>query len=506
MEPWLVGHKADRRGVTVRGAMDAVIKPNPFGSILPQSGPPELGGWIVSPIGGTGAGTFADPWSLAYAFNGAGGRILPGQTVWLRGGNYIANTFTNTISGLAVSPIVFKQYPGERATILGNLFNNGSYIWYQNFEVGSAFAYARINHIQDDGVIGSKFINLIVHDGTGNGIALNSSAVGDEAYGNIIYNNGSLANSDHGIYAHNGPGTPPQLKLRDNIVFNNYAFNIQVYAETVGYLANILVDGNVCFNANGITDRQGTDLLIDGIAASGIQFTNNYAYEINTALSNLLWAVNGGTDIVATGNMLMGGGNKGMYFGPGGFLGDIRASTWTNARVQNNTVYVVNPNGTAALVPTTVTNWIWDNNNYYRDPAATAWWRNLVNQTFAAWKASTGLGATDTATTAVPTGTQVIVRPNAYEVGRANIIIYNWAGAGSVSVDLSGVLAIGQAFTIVNAQDFYGTPVVSGTYTGPVSLPMAGITPPVPVARAGTTVAPTTGPTFQVFVVRLQGA
>lgn len=102
-------------------------------------------------------------------------------------------------------------------------------------------------------------------------------------------------------------------------------------------------------------------------------------------------------------------------------------------------------------------------------------------------------------------GNAVYVRPNLYELGRANVTIYNATLASSVAVDLSGVLSVGQAFTIVNAQDFYGTPVVSGTYAGgTVNIPMAGVTPPTPVGRGHA--GPATGPRFQVFVVRLQGA
>jgi hypothetical protein len=98
-----------------------------------------------------------------------------------------------------------------------------------------------------------------------------------------------------------------------------------------------------------------------------------------------------------------------------------------------------------------------------------------------------------------------VVRPNPYEAGRGNIVIYNWTGAANVSVDLSSILAVGQSYKILNAQDFFGTPVVSGTYSGgTVSIPMAGIPAPTPVGRGRA--GPTTGPTFQVFVVRLAGA
>src|SRR2546423_14181180 len=43
----------------------------------------------VSPSGASAAdGTMARPWDLATALAGAGGRIAPGDTIWLRGGTY----------------------------------------------------------------------------------------------------------------------------------------------------------------------------------------------------------------------------------------------------------------------------------------------------------------------------------------------------------------------------------------------------------------------------------
>ncbi len=91
--------------------------------------------WIVSPAvaGSGGAGTVASPWSLEYAGAGAGGAILPGATVLLRGqrpgGAAVADYkpyttagkarsvgFEITVSGTDGLPITWKNFPGEVAT------------------------------------------------------------------------------------------------------------------------------------------------------------------------------------------------------------------------------------------------------------------------------------------------------------------------------------------------------------------------------------------------------
>jgi hypothetical protein len=79
--------------------------------------------WYVSPTGSsTNAGTIDSPWSLSHAAGGAGGRIVPGDTVWVRGGTYSSQTgFKITVSGTATKNVTFKQYPGETVLLDGSI-------------------------------------------------------------------------------------------------------------------------------------------------------------------------------------------------------------------------------------------------------------------------------------------------------------------------------------------------------------------------------------------------
>jgi hypothetical protein len=151
----------------------------------------------------------------------------------------------------------------------------------------------------------------------------------------------------------------------------------------------------------------------------------------------------------------------------------------------------------------TLSGYDWGGNTQYRDPGQYAWQYNAgLFYTWAGWKQATGLASTDQVIAGVPSATQVFVRTNTYEAGRANVIVYNWANLSSVSADLSSVLAPGDHYEIRSAQRFFEAPVTSGTYGGgTVSIPMTPpVAPPVPVGPVDRQ-PPTTGPAFDVFVV-----
>jgi len=120
---------------------------------------------------------------------------------------------------------------------------------------------------------------------------------------------------------------------------------------------------------------------------------------------------------------------------------------------------------------------------------------------FGNWQTATGLDKTSRLTSGRPTGVWSFVRPNAYESGRANIVIYNWDLKPSVPVDVSAVLKPGDSYVVKDAENFYGSAVLSGTYSGgSINVPMTGLTVAPTVGTFP--VAPKhTAPEFGVFVV-----
>ena len=97
----------------------------------------------------------------------------------------------------------------------------------------------------------------------------------------------------------------------------------------------------------------------------------------------------------------------------------------------------------------------------------------------------------------------MFVRANKYEPGRAHVVVYNWSRQPTVPVDVAGVLRVGDRYEVRNVQDFFGAPVLRGTYDGrAIGIPMQGVDPPRPLGGGRTTsIPPRTGPEFDVFVL-----
>jgi hypothetical protein len=423
------------------------------------------GAWYVAPTGtSNGDGTLQSPLDLATAL-GASSPAQPGDTIWLGGGLYSGN-FTSYLTGTATAPIVVRQMPGERATLDSGaslqrsspaLTVWGADAWYWGFEVTDT----SVNRLTGGGyssnlrptsinVFGprTKFINMVVHDGE-MGFGFWSPAVDAELYGNLIYHvgiEGTDRGHGHSIYVANTTGTK---RIVDNIAFNSFSMGIQAYTEG-GRIDGIEMEGNTLFN-HGVM------------------------------------SISGG----AKANIYMGGGddpdrpviaNNFLYYSPFDSEGrniDVRPSCF-QGRVSGNVAW----GGTALSL--------------YCDAATT-----VYDNVFAGRIATDVTYSNNTYYTSPPAGVRTLVRPNRYEPGRANITIFNGDNLGAVTVDLSQTgLAVGDAFEVRDAQNFFGPPVVSGTYSGsPISLPMQGLTIVRPVGNAPIIPNHTTAE-FGAFIVR----
>jgi len=469
----------------------------------PPPPPGTLPGYYVYPPpygSASGSGATDDPWDLATALAGGPARqVQAGDTVWIRGGTY-PGSFRTSLQGQPGQPIQFRQYPGERAIIDGSLAASGSELWFVGFEIMQSRPLQVVDRVLEANTTNGKFINLVLHDAGFSGVDLAADAgSGVELYGSIIYNNGWRDNIDHGIYAQNA--TAGTKRIRDNVIFNNFARGIQVYDDDAVALQNFEVMGNITFNNGTIaTGSTEVNILISGSTlTTGMRAADNLLY-YSPGEDGIQFRL-GNYDVTDSAMY-----NKSVHlennFAAGGRLGLEMQYQWAQATVRNN-VFI--GNGSMDVVHTggpAVSAYDWSGNFYYRDPSATAWEQDGLGYSFDDWRAATGLGGSDSASSALPAQTRVFVRPNQYEAGRAFIVVYNFGNDNSVMVDLAGLVTTGHHYVIRNVQALFSAPVASGTYGGgAVSIPMTGVAPPPPIGRSSPRSAQRTGPGFDVFLV-----
>ena len=172
----------------------------------------------------------------------------------------------------------------------------------------------------------------------------------------------------------------------------------------------------------------------------------------------------------------------------------ISGNQFSSARV--GAEYVIAPAG----LP-----YAWDNNTYHGAANRSVFGVAGIDlYTLANWRTVTGFDANSTATAStVPDA--VIVRPNSYQAGRANVIIYSFSGATSASINLSNTgLVNGQQYTIRNAQNYFGAAIASGTYSSSnptVSVSLVGGAQSVATPVGYSYTPPTSCPQFCPMVV-----
>jgi hypothetical protein len=439
-------HPGDRNGV--RTALPARSR---------ESAAPRE--YYVAP-GGTpsAAGTREAPLDLASVLrpNGPAG---PGDTILLRGGTYYG-PFVSHLTGTPTAPIQVRPFPGERVTIDGvaqpgaaAVTVHGSHTWYRDFEVTNTSRSRDAERGIGVNVFGAgvHLVNLVVHD-TGNGFGLWSPAIDAELYGSIIYDVGWQQNgrgSGHSIYVQNETGVK---RLVDNVLFNGYSFGIHAYSEQ-GEIDNLHIEGNVSFN-HGVLAPNGdlqANILVGGWrVASAPTLIENFTYfnrrDQGRGVDLGYWA--GCTGALVLRNYIVADT-------------PIRVRRCHRVAMSDNTFYGPVDSGVAREFPA----------NTYRPSAAGA-------------------------------STDIFVRPNAYERGRATIVVFNWEQLEAVAVDLSSVgLRSHEQFEIRDVQDYFGAPLTRDAYAPgtAVEVPMTRTSTAQPI---GGPVVPHTTREFGVFIVQ----
>jgi uncharacterized protein YjdB len=454
-------------------------------------------GFYVAPNGSaSGNGSIENPWNLGTALAHPAA-VQPGDTIWLRGGMYRGD-FTSSLTGTSGSPVVVRRYPGERATIDGTLEAQGGYTWFWGLEVMNSNASTQ--NVPGVTVVapGTALINLVIHDHSGSGMGVWEEAPDAIVYGNIVYYNGfhgsTSTSHGHGIYTQNATG---DKLIADNIIFNQYGTGLHAYGQS-GQVRNYQIQGNVFFN-----NAQFDVLVQSGAVAEHVHLVDNLTYRSNGGSSLLLGKSSGTShkDVTVRANYL---------------VGKVMIHRWAKVTFTDNVLRRADKLELGTATNTVPLTYRWDRNDYLMNenlcggtcPFGTYLAGNPANHSsLAAWRTATRLDANSVGVqtaTGQPSGKHVVVRPNAYEPGRGHVIVYNWAGSASVSVDVSPILDLGDTYEVRNVLNYFGAPVATGTYNGgTITLPTTGVRPPSPLG--GGSFANLT-PQFSVFAITRPGS
>lgn len=446
------------------------------------------------------------------------GVAQPGDNVLVHG--TIKGTFNPKADGTISAPITVKSALGEWAKIDGSresmmpknvtiIKSEGEHVWYRDFEImnsdperiisitGSNPPERRGSSIDLFGA-GSKAINLLIHD-TGQGIGAWSTAPDCEVYGCIIFNNGWVApdrKHGHGIYTQNEMG----LKLfKENIVFSSFENTVNMYGSDQAFLNNFTWENNVLF--------KGRILLGGGTPIKALKLSGNYFYLNNPELGS---SNPNNEDAVITANYLYGGIAikwfkrfdffDNMVWPGGSFTKQVGITTPTtynladyhidrNVYYRNDPTYVLE---FSIAEPAPIGNKLYKFNAQLPSPPNYGSWQALGYDPSGAYFNNASLR---------PDGTQIFLRPNAYDSNRTNLIVYNWPQADSVLVDLSSVLQPGDHYEIRDAQNYLACPCVAGIYSGPIFIPMNLTECAQPFGDSGI-VRTHTASDFNVFVIK----
>lgn len=466
-----------------------------------------------------GDGSEERPWDIrtALAFPKS---VKPGDTIWIRGGKYgdgaAGAVLRSRLVGAPAAPIVVRAWPGERAIIDAWLQvgccegdpkpAEGAWVWFRDLEFagynpdrssgksGPPSYTAMANHAAADSwAPGVRFINCIVHD-TAGGLSLWQESTGSEAYGNIIYfvgGQGPDRGHGHGFYVQNSTGVK---RLTDNIVFDNFGNGFQCYGSSKASVRGLRVEGNAVFNNGAIanTSSASDNLLFAGgrDGVDDLQVVGNFTW-FSRGINGYNeigypWSLSNGNAVISD-NYFVGG------FDP------LDLWRWRGLDIRHN-LFLSAERPAINLKPASDNHDYRASHNVYYGSGSFTF--DGMGKDWSHWRDVTGMDTDSRYAGARPSGVSIAVRPNRYERGRANIVVYNWDRAATVTVDVSDALEPGAAFEVRDAQNFFGPPVLRGVYrSSPIQIPMTGLAAAQPVGNVPRP-AVHTAPDFAVFVLR----
>lgn len=474
--------------------------------------------WYVAPNGISSAtGSIGQPWSLDSALTNYG-VIQAGDTIWLRGGTYVAtntncptsNYGVDTNGNITTTPepcfeiglngskysnsnnvIVIRSYSHELARLDGlwrdswqptDANNNiqWGYIRFQDVDICDSMKGMHATNFltypsgpwQEFAFKFTKevdFVNCTVHD-IDNGFCSNIRTI----RGCIIWNVG-VNGYEHVCYP-----SP----------FNDFSGNIVGWTvnDVIEHSPNsFIMQSNIIFGSGQTSwQTEGIDTLV---GSTNVWFHHNYTYNFFPSMPPAGYpqgcrvGSQSGIGII-TNNVFVCPGTP-ITFGN---------NNCTNLIFERNLCFMdeIATNGresysSAIVAPFINTNtMLIDFNQYYVTPP-------YVDFTFAEstmtndeiynyynwsqWRAAYPAVDAHSSTNYGPPTNMTFVIPNQDASRRCNIAVYNFASNNIVNVNLNGVLNPGDSYQLYNAQDYGRGVITSGIYNGnSLSIPMTNLT------------------------------
>lgn len=486
----------------------------------------QANGWLkkdfsqhfVAPQGKASAeGTIDSPIDLQTALKGGNNsKIKAGDLVWLRGGTY-QGSFTVTVKGKANAPIHFRQYLGERAVLdksaasrqQAALNVRSPYVWFWDFEITNSFPNRR--RLNPEGKVkpwrgsginvwaaNTKYINLIIHD-NGHGFGLWNEEGGTEIYGCLIFNNGNNK-KEHGIYGHNKTGTQTIAK---NLIFNNAGYGLHIYANSMKSSSNGFdIKNNTVFNNGSLMfeDQVADQILVGsvrGVSSERILLDGNIVYNFPDAPTSKNRGIRLGyrdqenKDVKVLNNFIVS-------------KVPLKILWWKSVQARGNTIIT---SGKSVEIKTPakadISSYQFAANVYLNTKTNNPVFifnENKIN--FDEWQRKMKFDSASSNALQVNLNPRIFINLNKYDNSRADVTIYNHNKSKNVSLDLNNFLTRGETFEIRNAQDYFGQPVLSGTYNGlPLQISLKSKNVTAPIGKTEMT-PPHTEEDFAVFVVK----
>jgi len=378
--------------------------------------------WHAAPHGKPGAaGTLQSPWDLESALAGKQ-KIAPGDTLWLAAGTYKhpdrklgSPGYVVRLAGQESNPIHVRGVPGQRVTIDGGLTVQApsNAIWIRDLEILVSENATMPRWVDEPGSHPKGYNRPWggLNVQAGKASKFINLVVHDNAQG-ISWWSGSTDGEVHGC-----------------IIYDN------------GWKAPDRGHGHAIYTQN----EKGVKTISDCIMTGGYSYTMHAYGSSRAYVDNYL--VEGNVAYNA-GTFLIGGGRPSR-----------------NIHVLENFLYGVNmqigysaPENEDCEV----------RNNVILDGGL-----SIKNYKKAVNEGNLVIGRNQPRRSAGRA--RLEIRPNRYDPQRAHVIVLNWPKKSEVELPSTPVLKSGAAYRLMDPRDFYGKPVLAGSYTGkPIRVPIDG--------------------------------